>query len=77
MAAYVLCFFFFFCTSATSNSTSKPRHKWVGPIGQRNITVNVNGSGDYSTVQAAVDSVSANNRKNILIHISAGVYVYV
>ncbi|KAJ0901978.1 putative pectinesterase [Helianthus annuus] len=75
MAAYVLCFFFFFCTSATSNSTSKPRHKWVGPIGQRNITVNVNGSGDYSTVQAAVDSISANNRKNILIHISAGVYV--
>ncbi|KAI7728660.1 hypothetical protein M8C21_010226 [Ambrosia artemisiifolia] len=68
MAAYVFYFFFFFlCTSA--------RHKWVGPIGHRNITVDVNGSGDYTTVQAAVDSVSVNNRKNILIHISAGVYV--
>ncbi|KAK9079954.1 hypothetical protein SSX86_001629 [Deinandra increscens subsp. villosa] len=50
-------------------------HKWVGPSGHRNITVDINGYGDYTTVQAAVDSVSTNNRKNILIHISAGVYV--
>ncbi|KAI3823778.1 hypothetical protein L1987_05219 [Smallanthus sonchifolius] len=76
MAAYAFYFFFFFCfTSASSNSTSKPRHKWVGPIGHRNITVDINGYGDYTTVQAAVDSVSTNNRKNILIHILAGVYV--
>ncbi|KAK1408101.1 hypothetical protein QVD17_39734 [Tagetes erecta] len=74
MAAYVL-FFFFLATFTSSNSTSKPRHKWVGPIGQRNISVDINGYGDYTVVQAAVDSVPTNNRKKILIHISAGVYV--
>ncbi|KAL7594513.1 probable pectinesterase 68 [Lactuca sativa] len=79
MAAYVSYLFllccFFFATTSSSNSTSRPKQKWVGPCGHRNITVDVNGSGDYTTVQEAVDSVSSNNRKNILIHISAGVYV--
>ncbi|KAK9049652.1 hypothetical protein SSX86_031379 [Deinandra increscens subsp. villosa] len=78
MAAYDLYIFFIiviFSICASSSSTLKPRHKWVGPIGKRNITVDVDGNGDYTTVQAAVDSVSTNNRKNILIHISAGVYL--
>ncbi|KAM0061473.1 putative pectinesterase [Helianthus debilis subsp. tardiflorus] len=66
--------FLFFSTATSTNSTSKPTHKWIGPCGHHNITVDLNGHGDYTTVQAAVDSVSANNRKNILIHISAGTY---
>lgn len=78
MAAYVFFFFFLFIFTANSlNFTSKHTHKWVGPIGHRNITVDANGNGDYTTVQAAVDSVSSDNRKNIFIHIAAGVYVYV
>ncbi|XP_076928845.1 putative pectinesterase 68 [Bidens hawaiensis] len=77
MAAYILyLLFLFFLTATSTNSTSKLHgHKWVGPCGHHNITVDVNGKGDYTTVQAAVDSVSSNNRKNILIHISAGTYV--
>lgn len=79
MAAYILYFLilFFFSVSTSSDSISKPRHKWLGPTGHRNISVDINGSGDYTTVQAAIDSISTSNRKNILIHISAGVYMYV
>ncbi|XP_024987064.1 probable pectinesterase 68 [Cynara cardunculus var. scolymus] len=79
MAAYVLYFFFYFYfiffTPTSSNSTATTNHKWVGPSGHRHITVDIYGFGDYTTVQAAVDSVSTNNQKNILIHITAGVYV--
>ncbi|KAD5508092.1 hypothetical protein R6Q59_031260 [Mikania micrantha] len=71
MAAYGF-YLLFFCSFTLGSS--KPRHNWVGPIGHRNITVDINGYGDYKTVQAAVDSVSMNNRKNVLIHILEGVY---
>ncbi|GFS42248.1 pectin lyase-like superfamily protein [Actinidia rufa] len=60
--------------SATYNST-KHGHRWVGPTGYRLITVDVNGSGDYSSVQAAVDSVPPNNRMSITILISPGYYI--
>ncbi|XP_057462380.1 probable pectinesterase 68 [Actinidia eriantha] len=60
--------------SATYNST-KHRHRWVGPTGYRLITVDVNGSGDYSSVQAAVDSVPPNNRMSITILINPGYYI--
>ena len=77
MAAYILYFLIlYFLYASPSNATSTPSHKWVGPSGHRNITVDINGLGDYTTVQEAVDSVSTNNMKNILIRILAGVYVY-
>lgn len=59
---------------ASSNST-KHRHRWIGPVGHRLITVSVNGSADFKSVQAAVDSVPDNNRKNVTIRISAGYYM--
>ncbi|XP_059657551.1 probable pectinesterase 68 [Cornus florida] len=61
-------------TTATSNST-KHHHHWVGPSGHRLITVDLHGYGEFSSVQAAVDSVSENNRKNVLIQIGAGYYI--
>ena len=60
--------------TASTNST-KHHHIWVGPIGNRVITVNVNGSADFRSVQAAVDSVPNNNRENVFIQISAGYYM--
>ncbi|KAF2313081.1 hypothetical protein GH714_009141 [Hevea brasiliensis] len=44
-------------------------------VGQRVITVDVNGSGEFRSVQAAVDSVKENNTENVLIKISAGYYI--
>ncbi|KAL8064504.1 hypothetical protein ABFX02_01G095200 [Erythranthe guttata] len=62
--------------AAASNSSSKHgHHKWVGPSGHLLITVDVGGSGDFRSVQAAVDSVPDNNSKNVLILISAGYYI--
>ncbi|GJV18616.1 probable pectinesterase 68 [Tanacetum coccineum] len=77
MAAYILYFLILYSLYASSSNVTStvPSHKWVGPSGYRNITVDINGLGDYTTVQEAVDSVSINNMKNILIRISAGVYV--
>lgn len=60
--------------TASTNST-KHHHKWVGPIGHRVITVNVDGSGDFQAVQAAVDSVPTKNTENVVIQISAGNYM--
>lgn len=60
--------------TASTHST-KHHHKWVGPIGHRVITVNVDGSGDFRAVQAAVDSVPINNTENVVIQISAGNYM--
>ncbi|KAK3039476.1 hypothetical protein RJ639_028058, partial [Escallonia herrerae] len=60
---------------ATCINATKHNHTWVGPSGHRLITVDVNGSADYQTVQAAVDSVPFNNRKNVVILISAGYYI--
>ncbi|BFG31394.1 hypothetical protein CerSpe_176670 [Prunus speciosa] len=58
---------------STSNST-KNHHKWVGPTGHRRIAVDINGSGDFLSVQAAVNAVPANNTVNVLILISPGYY---
>ncbi|KAJ6696018.1 PECTINESTERASE 68-RELATED [Salix koriyanagi] len=60
-------------TASTANST-KHHHKWVGPVGYREITVDVNGAGEFLSVQAAVDAVPENNRENVMILISAGYY---
>lgn len=58
---------------STSNST-KNHHKWVGPTGHRQIAVDINGSGDFLSVQAAVNAVPANNTVDVLILISPGYY---
>ncbi|KAK8599027.1 hypothetical protein V6N13_076967 [Hibiscus sabdariffa] len=48
----------------TTNNATRHRHKWIGPIGHRLITVDVNGLGHFRSVQDAVDAVPENNRKN-------------
>ena len=63
--------------SSTNSSSSKHRHHWVGPIGHRVITVDLNGTGQFRSVQAAVDAVPENNRMNVLINISTGCYMYI
>lgn len=63
--------------SATAQAANSTKHhpKWIGPVGHRVITVDVNGSGEFKSVQAAVDSVPERNRMNVLIQISAGCYI--
>ncbi|MED6220219.1 putative pectinesterase 68 [Stylosanthes scabra] len=65
-------------TSSSTNSSSnnhRRNHTWVGPIGHRVITVDVNGGGQFRSVQAAVNAVPDNNRMNVLIQISPGYYI--
>ncbi|CAN1333550.1 Probable pectinesterase 68 [Linum perenne] len=50
-------------------------HHWVAPVGHRVITVDVNGSGQFRSVQAAIDSVPENNNENVVVRLSPGVYV--
>ncbi|CAL0331149.1 unnamed protein product [Lupinus luteus] len=63
------------CTVSSSSSNSSTKHNWIGPIGHRVISVDVNGSGHFRSVQAAVNAVPENNRMNVLIQISAGYYI--
>lgn len=60
-------------SNASTNST-KHHHKWLGPVGHRVIRVDFNGSSEFRSVQAAVDSVPENNTENVIILISAGYY---
>lgn len=62
-------------TANASNSTRHGHHKWIGPVGNRVITVDVHGSGEFRSVQDAVDAVPDNNRENVLILIGAGYYM--
>ncbi|KAM7272979.1 hypothetical protein ACFE04_027643 [Oxalis oulophora] len=62
-------------SSSITNSNKHHHHKWIGPVGHREITVDVNGAGEFSSVQAAVDSVPEFNTKQVLILISAGYYI--
>lgn len=43
-------------------------------LAQRTITVSADGTGDHKTVQAALNSVPANNRKPVTIFIKNGIY---
>lgn len=61
--------------SFPANDSTRQHPRWIGPVGHRLITVNVNGSADFKSVQDAVDSVPENNRKNVTIRISAGYYM--
>lgn len=56
-----------------TNCTSHGHH-WIGPVGNRTITVSINGSADFRSVQAAIDSVEVNNRVNVTIKIGPGIY---
>lgn len=60
----------------SSTNISNQNHHWIGPIGHRVITVDVNGGGQFRSVQEAVNAVPDNNRMNVLIQISAGYYMY-
>ncbi|PPD77615.1 hypothetical protein GOBAR_DD25466 [Gossypium barbadense] len=62
-------------SSCNNTNTTRHHHKWIGPIGHRLITVDVNGSGQFRSVQDAVDAVPENNRKNVMILISPGHYI--
>lgn len=61
--------------NASANSTQHHHHKWIGPIGNRVLSVDVNGSGDFKSLQAAVDAVPENNTVNVTIRISPGYYM--
>lgn len=50
-------------------------HNWTGPTGHRTIVVDANGSGDFLSVQEAVDSIPENNTQNVTIWIHAGSYM--
>lgn len=64
--------------TSTNAPTKHGHHKWVGPSGHRLITVDLDdGFADFRSVQDAVDAVPENNRKNVLILINAGCYMYV
>ncbi|KAH7514174.1 hypothetical protein FEM48_Zijuj11G0060700 [Ziziphus jujuba var. spinosa] len=60
--------------NASTNSTQH-HHKWIGPVGNRILSVDVNGSGDFTSLQAAVDAVPENNTVNVTIRISPGYYI--
>lgn len=57
------------------NSTIKHHHKWHGPTSKRVITVDATGSGDFLSVQEAIDSIPDNNTQRVIIKIKAGVYM--
>ncbi|XP_062074741.1 probable pectinesterase 68 [Humulus lupulus] len=61
--------------SAPTSSAKHRRHKWIGPTGHRVITVDVKGSAQFKSVQAAVDSVAENNTVSITILIRPGYYI--
>lgn len=76
---HCLCFRFSF-VAACSNSTEDQHHhhhrKWVGPSGHKVITVSLDGHSQFRSVQDAVDSISKNNNKSIVIKIAPGFYRY-
>ena len=47
---------------------------WSGPANATNVVVNADGSGDFITVQGAVDSVLANSTSNTVINLRNGTY---
>lgn len=62
--------------SSSSSNSSNDNHHWTGPVGHLVITVDLNGGGQFSSVQDAVNAVPDNNTMKVLIKISAGKYKY-
>ncbi|XP_010919565.1 probable pectinesterase 68 [Elaeis guineensis] len=63
-------------SACESNSTTKKHHHHhVGPTGQYALVVDANGSGDFLSVQEAVDFIPENNNKRVIIQINAGRYI--
>ncbi|KAJ8625892.1 hypothetical protein MRB53_019199 [Persea americana] len=61
---------------SNSSTTNKHHHQmWVGPVGLRVIIVDLNGYGDFTSVQSAVDSIPKNNKENVIIQINPGYYI--
>lgn len=59
-----------------ANATRPQGHRnWFKPTSQQTIVVDGNGSGDFLSVQEAVDSIPENNTKRVVIHIRAGCYM--
>ncbi|XP_042440162.1 probable pectinesterase 68 isoform X1 [Zingiber officinale] len=59
-----------------ANATRPHGHRnWFKPTSQQTIVVDADGSGDFLSVQEAVDSVPENNTKRVVIHIHAGCYI--
>ncbi|MCI01482.1 putative pectinesterase 68-like, partial [Trifolium medium] len=58
------------------SSSNSSKHPWIGPVGNRVITVDINGGGQFQSVQDAVNAVPDNNIMNVLIQIRAGCYKY-
>jgi len=63
-------------TFNTLSTTNSSKNHWIGPVGNRVITVDINGGGQFQSVQDAVNSVPDNNTMIVLIQISAGFYKY-
>ncbi|PNX61029.1 pectinesterase, partial [Trifolium pratense] len=56
------------------SSSNSSKQQWIEPVGNRVITVDINGGGQFRSVQDAVNAVPDNNIMNVLIQISAGCY---
>lgn len=61
-------------SSSTASQHHHP-HKWVGPTGHQTITVDAKGSGDFLSIQEAVDAVPEGNTQSVIIKIKPGVYM--
>jgi pectin methylesterase-like acyl-CoA thioesterase len=54
-----------------------PRHAGHGykhPVGVRKVVVDAGGTGDFTSIQQAVDSVPVNNTVRVIMQINAGTY---
>lgn len=60
--------------SCELNST-KHHHRWIGPTGHRTIVVDATGSGNFLSVQEAIDSIPENNSEKVTLQINAGSYM--
>jgi pectinesterase len=61
-----------------SEVSSKPLWEWDGQLssqGERKITVSADGSGDFRTLQEAIEAAPAGNSDRTMIRVKNGVYV--
>ncbi|OAY65918.1 probable pectinesterase 68 [Ananas comosus] len=63
------------CCDLNSTTATKHRHRWVEPTVARTVVVDAAGSGDFLSVQKAVDSIPENNTIRVVIQIKPGSYI--